>query len=163
MSTASDVLKRVSKADIFSVCIALEHPFDEGVTLKTLFKLSTGVVYLSTQLIKPYYLVIPLNPPSPMVHHLSFFRNWPPPPPLLDKWSYNYERSFFFNIYFFSLGVPMELSYALDEAEEGSIAVNMLPLLLASRNGAKSKDKTDRWGKERKKIYDYNWKDWLGH
>lgn len=42
-----------------------------------------------------------------------------------------------------SLGVPMELSYALDEAEEGSIAVNMLPLLLASRNGAKSKDKTD--------------------
>lgn len=56
----------------------------------------------------------------------------------------------------------MELSYALDEAEEGSIAVNMLPLLLASRNGAKSKDKTDRWGKERKKIYDYNWKDWLG-
>ena len=51
MSTASDVLKRVSKADIFSVCIALEHPFDEGVTLKTLFKLSTGVMYLSTQLI----------------------------------------------------------------------------------------------------------------
>ena len=90
MSTASDVLKRVSKADIFSVCIALEHPFDEGVILKTLFKLFTGVVYLSTQLIKPYYLVIPLNPPSPMVHHLSFFRNWPPPPPLLDKWSYNY-------------------------------------------------------------------------
>ncbi|RMX53291.1 hypothetical protein pdam_00015249, partial [Pocillopora damicornis] len=42
-----------------------------------------------------------------------------------------------------SLGVPMELSYALDEAEEGSIAVNMLPLLLASRNGAKSKDKID--------------------
>lgn len=57
----------------------------------------------------------------------------------------------------------MELSHALDEAEEGSIAVNMLPLLLASRNGAKSKDKIDRWGKERKKIYDYNWKDWLGH
>ena len=57
----------------------------------------------------------------------------------------------------------MELSYALDEAEEGSIAVNMLPLLLASRNGAKSKDKIDRWGKERKKIYDYNWKDWFGH
>ena len=56
----------------------------------------------------------------------------------------------------------MELSYALDEAEEGSIAVNMLPLLLASRNGSKSKDKTDRWGKERKKIYDYNWKDLLG-
>ena len=56
----------------------------------------------------------------------------------------------------------MELSYALDEAEEGSIAVNMLPLLLASRNGAKSKDKTDRWGKERKKIYDYNRKDLLG-
>ena len=45
----------------------------------------------------------------------------------------------------------MELSYALDEVEEGSIAVNMLPLLLASRNGAKSKDKIDRWGKERKK------------
>ena len=51
MSTASDVLKRVSKADIFSVCIASEHPFDEGVALKTFFKLFTGVVYLSTQLI----------------------------------------------------------------------------------------------------------------
>ena len=51
MSTASDVLKRFSKAHIFSVCIASEHPFDEGVILKTLFKLFTGVVYLSTQLI----------------------------------------------------------------------------------------------------------------
>ena len=63
MSAASDVLKRVSKADIFSVCIASEHPFDEGVALKTFFKLFIGVVYLSTQLTKPYYLVIPLNPP----------------------------------------------------------------------------------------------------
>ena len=162
MSTASDVLKRVSKADIFSVCIALEHPFDEGVTLKTLFKLFTGVVYLSTQLIKPYYLVIPLNPPPPQWCTTSASLETDPPS-LLDKWSYNYEQSFFFNIYFYSLGVPMELSYALDEAEEGSIAVNMLPLLLASRNGAKSKDKIDRWGKERKKIYDYNGKDWLGH
>ncbi|XP_022805734.1 Fanconi anemia group D2 protein-like [Stylophora pistillata] len=42
-----------------------------------------------------------------------------------------------------SVGVPMELSYALDEAEEGSIAVNILPLLLASRKGATSKEKLD--------------------
>ena len=64
MSTASDVLKRVSKADIFSVCIALEHPFDEGVTLKTLFKLSTGVMYLSTQLINLIILQSPSTPPN---------------------------------------------------------------------------------------------------
>ena len=63
MSTANDVLKRVSKADIFSVCIALEHPFDEGVTLKTLFKLSTGVMYLSTQLINLIILQSPSTPP----------------------------------------------------------------------------------------------------
>jgi len=39
--------------------------------------------------------------------------------------------------------VPVELSYALDESEEGSIAVNLLPLLLASRNNASSKEKID--------------------
>lgn len=81
MSTASDVLKRVSNADIFSVCIALEHPFDEGVTLKTLFKLFTGVVYLSTQLIKPSYLVIPLNPPPPQWCTTSASLETDPPPP----------------------------------------------------------------------------------
>ena len=67
MSTASDVLKRFSKADVFSVCIASKHPFDGGVTLKMLFKLFTGVMSWLTQLIKPYYLVIPpsTTPPSP--------------------------------------------------------------------------------------------------
>ena len=41
--------------------------------------------------------------------------------------------------------VPVELSYALDEAEEGSIAVNILPLLLASRNNEVNKEKCDKW------------------
>ena len=45
---------------------------------------------------------------------------------------------------FLSAGLPVELSYALDESEEGSIAVNLLPVLLASRNNASSKDKSDR-------------------
>ena len=40
--------------------------------------------------------------------------------------------------------VPVELSYALDEAEEGSIAVNILPLLLASRNNEVNKEKCDK-------------------
>ncbi|XP_015761600.1 PREDICTED: Fanconi anemia group D2 protein homolog, partial [Acropora digitifera] len=40
--------------------------------------------------------------------------------------------------------VPLELCYALDESEEGSIAVNLLPLLLAARNSATNKNKTDR-------------------
>ncbi|KAL9960552.1 hypothetical protein ACROYT_G034027 [Oculina patagonica] len=40
-------------------------------------------------------------------------------------------------------GLPVELSYPLDESEEGSIAVNVLPLLLASRNSATSKEKSD--------------------
>ena len=39
--------------------------------------------------------------------------------------------------------VPVELLHALDESEEGSIAVNLLPLLLASRNGAANKEKSD--------------------
>ena len=42
----------------------------------------------------------------------------------------------------------MELSYALDESEEGSITVNLLPLLLASRNGAANKEKNDGLVKE---------------
>ncbi len=42
----------------------------------------------------------------------------------------------------------MELSYPLDESEEGSIAVNVLPLLLASRNSATSKEKSDRYVKK---------------
>ena len=45
---------------------------------------------------------------------------------------------------FFSDGLPVELCHALDESEEGSIAVNLLPVLLASRNNASSKDKSDR-------------------
>ena len=45
---------------------------------------------------------------------------------------------------FLSAGLPVELSYALDESEEGSIAVNLLPVLLASRNNASSKEKSDR-------------------
>ena len=44
---------------------------------------------------------------------------------------------------FLSDSVPVELSHALDESEEGSIAVNLLPLLLASRNGAANKEKSD--------------------
>ncbi|XP_044183012.1 Fanconi anemia group D2 protein-like isoform X2 [Acropora millepora] len=43
-----------------------------------------------------------------------------------------------------SESVPLELCYALDESEEGSIAVNLLPLLLAARNSATNKNKTDR-------------------
>ena len=46
----------------------------------------------------------------------------------------------------------MELSYALDESEEGSIAVNLLPLLLASRNGAANKEKSDGLVKEIKYV-----------
>lgn len=45
---------------------------------------------------------------------------------------------------FLSDGLPVELSYALDESEEGGIAVNLLPVLLASRNNASSKEKSDR-------------------
>ena len=45
---------------------------------------------------------------------------------------------------FRSDGLPVELCHALDESEEGSIAVNLLPVLLASRNNASSKDKSDR-------------------
>ena len=51
------------------------------------------------------------------------------------------QRIFFV---FFSESVPLELCYALDESEEGSIAVNLLPLLLAARNSATNKNKTDR-------------------
>ena len=45
---------------------------------------------------------------------------------------------------FHSDGLPVELSYALDESEEGSIAVNVLTLLLASRNSATNKEKSDK-------------------
>lgn len=43
-----------------------------------------------------------------------------------------------------SESVPLELLYALDESEEGSIAVNLLPLLLASRNSTNNNEKADR-------------------
>ena len=45
---------------------------------------------------------------------------------------------------FLSGGLPVELCHALDESEEGSIAVNLLPVLLASRNNESSKEKSDR-------------------
>ena len=45
---------------------------------------------------------------------------------------------------FLSESVPLELLYALDESEEGSIAVNLLPLLLASRNSTNNNEKADR-------------------
>ena len=57
------------------------------------------------------------------------------------EWNVDANNSHFS---FLSAGLPVELCHALDESEEGSIAVNLLPVLLASRNNASNKEKTDR-------------------
>ena len=67
----------MSKADVASVSPSSE----ETSTFESLYG---GQFTLSTQLIKPNYLVI--LPPT--LHH-SFFRNLPPPPPLHPTWFYS--------------------------------------------------------------------------
>ena len=63
----------------------------------------------------------------------------------LNRYLFIYLFVYSFVIYsFFSDTIPVEFSYALDESEEGAIAVNLLPLLLASRNSAASKEKSDK-------------------